>query len=254
MHPQYIRRDVVPPEVVAREREVQESLLASEKKPPEIIANEGPGGEADGRPSDAGNRSADQTARLCPPAGGGRAQVKPKYQRILLKLSGEALQDPATQMGIALPVVAELAREIQGVHALGVQIAIVLGGGNIFRGASDKPGEMDRAHADYMGMLATVINSLALQDALERLGIQTRVMTAIEMQQLAEPYIKRRALRHLEKDRIVILAGGTGNPYFSTDTAASLRAMELRAEVILKGTKVDGVYDADPVTHREAKR
>ncbi|MBI4365804.1 MAG: UMP kinase, partial [Deltaproteobacteria bacterium] len=137
---------------------------------------------------------------------------------------------------------------------LGVKIAIVLGGGNIFRGATDKPGAMERAHADYMGMLATVINSLALQDALERLGIHTRVMTAIAMEQLAEPYIRRRAIRHLEKDRIVILAGGTGNPFFSTDTAASLRAMELHADVILKGTKVDGVYDADPKTSAKAKR
>lgn len=180
--------------------------------------------------------------------------MKPKYKRILLKLSGEALQDPATQMGICLPVVEELAREVKAVHDLGVETAIVLGGGNIFRGASDKPGGMDRAHADYMGMLATVINSLALQDALERLEIHTRVMTAIEMQQLAEPYIRRRAIRHLEKGRIVILAGGTGNPYFSTDTAASLRAMELHAEVILKGTKVDGVYSADPVKDATAKR
>lgn len=180
--------------------------------------------------------------------------MKPRYQRILLKLSGEALQDPATKSGISVPVVEELAHEVKGVHDLGVEIAIVLGGGNIFRGASDKPGGMDRAHGDYMGMLATVINSLALQDVLERLGIYTRVLTAINMQQLAEQYIRRRAIRHLEKQRIVILAGGTGNPYFSTDTAASLRAMELHADVILKGTKVDGVYDADPVQHAKAKR
>lgn len=180
--------------------------------------------------------------------------MKAHYHRILLKLSGEALQDPSTQMGICLPVVDELAREVQSIHALGVQTAIVVGGGNIFRGAADKPGGMDRAHADYMGMLGTVINGLALQDALERLNIHTRVLTAIAMQQLAEPYIRRRAMRHLEKDRIVILAGGTGNPYFSTDTAASLRAMELHAEVILKGTKVDGVYDADPKKHAGANR
>lgn len=180
--------------------------------------------------------------------------MKSRYQRILLKLSGEALQDPTTKMGICLPVIEALAQEIKSVHDLGVQMAVVVGGGNIFRGAADKPGGMDQAHADYMGMLATVINSLALQDALERLDIHTRVMTAIEMQQLAEPYIRRRAMRHLEKGRIVILAGGTGNPYFSTDTAASLRAMELHVDVILKGTKVDGVYDADPKRNAQAKR
>lgn len=178
----------------------------------------------------------------------------PQYRRVLLKLSGEALQDPVAKMGISIPVVGALAAEIREVHGLGVETAIVLGGGNIFRGAQDKPGGMDRAHADYMGMLATVINSLALQDSLERQGIHTRVMTAIEMQQLAEPYIRRRAIRHLEKGRIVLLAAGTGNPYFSTDTAASLRAMELHAAVICKGTKVDGVYDADPTKKTTAKR
>lgn len=178
----------------------------------------------------------------------------PKYKRIVLKLSGEALQNPEQGLGIDLAVVESVALEIKAVQALGVQIAIVLGGGNIFRGASDRAQKMDRAHADYMGMLATVINGLALQDALERVGVFTRVMTAIAMQQIAEPYIRRRAIRHLEKGRVVIFVAGTGNPYFSTDTAASLRAQEIQADVILKGTKVDGVYDADPKKHPEAKR
>ncbi len=177
-----------------------------------------------------------------------------RYQRVMLKLSGEALQDPKTGGGICLSVVEELAREVRDIHALGVQIAIVLGGGNIWRGVSDQARTMERAHADYMGMLATVINGLALQDALEREQIFTRVMSAVSMQQIAEPYIRRRAIRHLEKNRVVIFVGGTGNPYFSTDTAASLRAMEIHAEVILKGTKVDGVYDADPKKVATAKR
>lgn len=180
--------------------------------------------------------------------------MKPKYKRILLKLSGESLMDPKIRYGISLSIVNQLAEEIKDVHKLGSQIAIVLGGGNIFRGLSEQTEGMDRATADYMGMLATVINSLALQDALEHIGVFTRVMSAIGMQQIAEPYIRRRAVRHLEKGRIVIFAGGTGNPYFSTDTAASLRAKEVHAEVILKGTKVDGVYDADPQKKSNAKR
>lgn len=179
---------------------------------------------------------------------------KPKFQRVVLKLSGEALQDPKQGLGIEMSVVEAVAKEIKTVHADGVQMAIVLGGGNIFRGASERAAGMDRAHADYMGMLGTVINGLALQDALERNGVFTRVMTAINMQQVAEPYIRRRAMRHLEKGRVVIFTGGTGNPYVSTDTAASLRAMEIHAEVILKGTKVDGVYDADPITQPNATR
>ena len=179
---------------------------------------------------------------------------KPKYKRVLLKLSGESLMDPKLQFGISLPIVQKLAQEIKGVHALGCEIAIVLGGGNIFRGLSAQAQDMDRANADYMGMLATIINSMALQDALEKEGIFTRVLSAISMAQTAEPYIRRRAMRHLEKGRIVIFAGGTGNPYFSTDTAASLRAREIHAEAILKGTKVDGVYDADPVKNKNAKR
>ncbi len=170
----------------------------------------------------------------------------PKYTRILLKLSGEALMgdgavgiDPVTLEGIAA--------EIKEVRALGVEIALVIGGGNIFRGLAASSKGMDRANADYMGMLATVMNSLALQDALERHEVTTRVLSAISMQELCEPYIRRRAMRHLEKGRVVIFAAGTGNPYFTTDTAAALRAMEIHAQVMLKATKVDGVYDKDPV-------
>src|SRR6201988_640752 len=170
----------------------------------------------------------------------------PVSKRILLKLSGEALA--ATQgFGVDPFRIHEIAAELADVRSLGVQIAIVVGGGNFFRGVAEQAREMDRVSADHMGMLATVINSLALQDALEKQGIHTRVQTAIEMNQVAEPFIRRRALRHLEKTRIVIFAGGTGNPYFSTDTAASLRAMEIKADAILKATKVDGIYDADPM-------
>ncbi len=176
-----------------------------------------------------------------------------KYKRILLKLSGEAMVGESG-FGINPPVVSELAREIKEVHSLGVQIAIVIGGGNIFRGISAAAKDMDRSTADYMGMLATVINSLALQDALEKEKISTRVMSAIEMRSIAEPYIRRKAARHMEKGRIIIFAGGTGNPYFSTDTAASLRATEVHADVILKGTKVDGVYDSDPKKNPNAVR
>ncbi|MBI2373576.1 MAG: UMP kinase [Deltaproteobacteria bacterium] len=175
-----------------------------------------------------------------------------RYNRILLKLSGEALQGEGKS--ISPSVLASVAREVKRVHALGVQIALVIGGGNIFRGVSAATQGMDRASADYMGMLATVINALALQDALERQGgLETRVQSAIKMEQLAEPYIRRRAVRHLEKGRVVIFAAGTGNPYFTTDTAASLRAMEIGAQVIIKATKVDGVYDTDPVKDPKAK-
>lgn len=162
--------------------------------------------------------------------------------------------DPKDSFGLSPPVVQKLAQEIKEVHDLGVEIAIVLGGGNIFRGLSADAEAMDRANADYMGMLATVINSMALQDALEKEGVFTRVLSAIGMQQIAEPYIRRRAIRHLEKRRLIIFAGGTGNPYFSTDTAASLRAREIHAEVVLKGTKVDGIYDSDPKKNKGAKR
>jgi len=177
----------------------------------------------------------------------------PRFKRILLKVSGEALVGDGSY-GIHPPTLTQIATEIADVHRLGVEIAIVIGGGNIFRGIAASASGMDRASADYMGMLATVINGLALQDATEKLGVATRVQTAIEMSQLAEPYIRRRAVRHLEKGRIVIFAAGTGNPYFTTDTAASLRAMEIHAEVILKATKVDGVYSADPVKDPKAVR
>ena len=168
------------------------------------------------------------------------------YKRILLKLSGEALAGGA-KFGIDAERVKQLGREVSDVAAAGVQIGVVVGGGNIFRGVAAAAQEMDRVTADQMGMLATVINSLALSDALEQMGVPTRVMTAIEMRQLAEPYIRRRAIRHLEKGRIVIFAAGTSNPYFSTDTAATLRALEIKAEVIAKATRVDGVYDQDPL-------
>ena len=168
------------------------------------------------------------------------------YQRILLKLSGEALAGGAA-FGIDAERVKQLGREVSDVAAAGVQIGVVVGGGNIFRGVAAAAQKMDRVTADQMGMLATVINSLALSDALEQMGVPTRVMTAIEMRQVAEPYIRRRAIRHLEKGRIVIFAAGTSNPYFSTDTAATLRALEIKAEVIAKATRVDGVYDQDPL-------
>jgi uridylate kinase len=172
-------------------------------------------------------------------------KLKPAYRRVLLKLSGESLQGPQG-FGIHGESIRAIARELKDVHALGVEIAIMVGGGNIFRGARQKGFEIDRATGDYMGMLATVINALALQDALEKEGIFTRVQSAIEMHQVSEPFIRRRAMRHLEKGRVVIFAAGTGNPYFSTDTAAALRAMEIKADVILKATRVDGIYDADP--------
>ena len=175
----------------------------------------------------------------------------PRFRRILLKLSGEALAGGAA-FGIHAERVKELAGEIAEVVRAGVQIGIVVGGGNIFRGISAKALNMDRVAADHMGMLATVINSLALQDALEQIGANTRVMSAIEMHEVAEPYIRRRAIRHLEKGRIVIFAAGTSNPYFSTDTAATLRALEIHAEVIAKATRVDGVYDKDPLKHSDA--
>ncbi len=175
----------------------------------------------------------------------------PKYDRILLKLSGEAL---AGQQGYGIDpeVISTIASEIKDVVALGVEVALVIGGGNIFRGLSAASRGMDRASADYMGMLATVMNSLAMQDALESVGVKTRVQSAIEMQEIAEPYIRRKAVRHLEKGRVVIFGAGTGNPYFTTDTAASLRAMEINADIILKATKVDGVYSADPEKDKDA--
>ncbi|MCP9448519.1 MAG: UMP kinase [Nitrospira sp.] len=176
-----------------------------------------------------------------------------KYHRLLLKVSGEMLAGEQGY-GIQPSVLESLAEEIQSVVDLGVQVALVIGGGNIFRGIAASASGMERASADYMGMLATVLNALALQNALERAGIMTRVQSAIEMRQLAEGYIRRRAIRHLEKHRVVIFAGGTGNPYFSTDTAAALRAMEIGAQVIMKGTKVDGIYDDDPVKNPRAQK
>jgi uridylate kinase len=175
----------------------------------------------------------------------------PIYKRILLKLSGEALA-AGQGFGVDNQRVHEIAAELSEVHRLGVEIAIVVGGGNFFRGVAEQAKDMDRVSADHMGMLATVINALALQDALEKAGTFTRVMTALEMNQVAEPFIRRRAIRHLEKGRVVVFAGGTGNPYFSTDTAASLRAMEIKADAILKATKVDGIYTDDPIIVKDA--
>lgn len=181
------------------------------------------------------------------------AMESPRYRRILLKIGGEALAGDFGY-GIEDAMLARVASEVKEVHDLGCEIAVVVGGGNIFRGIAASAKGMERATADYMGMLATVINSLAMQEALEKVGVQTRVMSALTVAQVAEPYIRRRATRHLEKGRVVIFAAGTGNPYFTTDTAASLRAMEIGAQILCKGTKVDGVYDADPMQVAGAKR
>jgi uridylate kinase len=181
------------------------------------------------------------------------APAPPAYKRILLKLSGEALMGDSNY-GIDPAVATQIAQDVADIQSMGVETAIVIGGGNIFRGVAASARGMDRATADYMGMLATVINALALQDALEQQGVDTRVVTAIEMRAVAEPFIRRRAIRHLEKGRVVVLGAGTGNPFFSTDTAAALRAMELKAEVILKATKVDGIYNADPMIEPTATR
>ena len=175
------------------------------------------------------------------------------YRRVLLKISGEALMGEQNY-GIDVDVARMVGEELKAVHELGVQVAVVVGGGNIFRGVSMSAGNMDRSAADYIGMLATVMNAVVLQDALEKLGVQTRVMSAIDIPQLAEPFIRRRAVRHLEKNRIVIFAAGTGNPYFTTDSAAALRALEIKADIILKATKVEGVYTADPMKDADAVR
>ena len=175
------------------------------------------------------------------------------FNRILLKLSGEVLMGEQNY-GIDTKVAAALAEEVKTVHDLGVEIAIVIGGGNIFRGVSESAGNMDRASADYIGMMATIMNAVVLQDALEKVGVYTRTLSAIDVPQIAEPFIRRRAIRHLEKKRIVIFAAGTGNPYFTTDTAAALRALEIEADVIFKATKVDGIYSADPIKNPEAIR
>jgi uridylate kinase len=181
------------------------------------------------------------------------APPRPAYKRVLLKLSGEALMG-AENYGIDPAVAAQIAKDVADIQSMGVETAIVIGGGNIFRGLAASARGMDRATADYMGMLATIINALALQDALEQQNVVTRVVTAIEMRAIAEPFIRRRAIRHLEKGRVVVFGGGTGNPYFSTDTAAALRAMEIKADVILKATKVDGIYTADPMLEPSATR
>jgi uridylate kinase len=182
-----------------------------------------------------------------------RTLTTPVFRRVLLKLSGEALMG-SKNYGIDIEFAESVARQIKDVHALGVQVAIVVGGGNIFRGVSASAGNMDRGAADYIGMLATVMNAVVLQDALEKQDVYTRVMSAIDIPQLAEPFIRRRAIRHLEKDRVVIFASGTGNPYFTTDSAAALRALELDADVIFKATKVDGIYSADPKVFLEAEK
>jgi len=177
----------------------------------------------------------------------------PKYNRILLKLSGESLMGDK-QYGLDPKMIENYAKDIQEVIELGVQVAVVVGGGNIYRGMNEAETGIERAHGDYMGMLATVINGMALQAALEKLGVKTRLLTAIKMESIAEPYIRRRGIRHLEKGRVVIFGAGTGNPYFTTDTAGSLRAIEMNADVILKGTRVDGIYSADPEKDANAKR
>ena len=178
--------------------------------------------------------------------------TNPAYRRVLLKISGEALMGEQNY-GIDVNVARSVAEELKAVHEVGVQVAVVVGGGNIFRGVSKSAGNMDRSSADYIGMLATVMNAVVLQDALEKVEVQTRVMSAIDIPQLAEPFIRRRAIRHLEKGRVVIFAAGTGNPYFTTDSAAALRALEIKADIILKATKVDGIYSADPMTDATAE-
>lgn len=179
-------------------------------------------------------------------------EQNPAYHRVLVKISGEALMGDGKRLGIDPTTVDQISKEISEIAHLGVQVAVVIGGGNIFRGLSASDRGMDRVTADYMGMLATIINAMALQDYIERYYLQTRVMTAIKMEELAEPFIRRRAIRHLEKGRVLILAGGTGNPYFTTDTAATLRAIEIEADAIFKATKVDGVYDKDPLRYDDA--
>lgn len=180
--------------------------------------------------------------------------TEPKYKRVVLKISGEALREPGSRDNISPQIVNDIARQIQDVHNMGVELAVVIGGGNIWRGLSASHRGMERTTADYMGMLATVINGMALQSQLEQLGVNTRVQTAIEMKNVAEPFIRRRAIRHLELRRVVIFVAGTGNPFFSTDTTAALRANEIGAEVILKATKVDGIYTADPKTNPDATK
>lgn len=182
------------------------------------------------------------------------SELNPKYKRILLKLSGETLQNKASGHNLDADVIHSVAQQIKTVHAAGVQVALVVGGGNIFRGLAGEKNGISRSQGDYMGMLATVINSLALQSTLEKIGVETRVLSAITMPRIAEPFIVRRAARHLQKGRVVIFAAGTGNPFFTTDSAAALRASEIQADCLLKGTKVDGIYDKDPMVHADAVR
>jgi uridylate kinase len=221
-----------------------------------VDASRKPEAEAEREP-EAGSRKPTEAGSRKPEAGSRRYNRSDMsaaaYQRVLLKLSGEALMGEQ-QFGIDPAVTTQIAKDILEIQQLGVQTAVVIGGGNLFRGLAASAKGMDRATADYMGMLATVINALALQDALEHNGVPTRVASAIEMRAVAEPFIRRRAVRHLEKGRVVVFAAGTGNPYFTTDTAAALRAMEMKADVILKGTKVDGIYTADPMLHPEATK
>lgn len=205
------------------------------------------------RPRTADSSSSEQTRRAGRETGEGDGVPEYRFKRVLLKLSGEALMGDAGY-GIDPNVLESLARQLVVVHVAGIEVSIVVGGGNIFRGFAASTSGMDRAQADYIGMLATVMNALALQDTLEKHGVHTRVLSAIPMASVAEPYIRRRAMRHLEKGRVVIFAAGTGNPYFTTDTTAALRALEIGAECIMKATKVDGVYDADPATHPDAKK
>jgi uridylate kinase len=226
---------------------------AGEAPAGEAPAGEAPAGEAPAGEAPAGEAPAGKTVGSDEPEPAAGRGKQPPYRRILLKLSGEALLG-SRQYGVDPSFCAFIAAQVAAVHRSGIQIGIVVGGGNIFRGLAAAAKGMDRATGDYIGMLATVMNGLALQDALEKAGVQTRVMTAIGMNEVAEPYIRRRAVRHLEKGRVVILAAGTGNPYFTTDTAAALRAVEIGAEVILKATKVDGVYDSDPASNPGAKR
>jgi uridylate kinase len=202
------------------------------------------------RPADSAQGQATQGVTTAAPARNGTA---PRFSRIVLKISGEALMGHKSY-GVDPEMCVFIARQVRDVKDEGVQVAIVVGGGNIFRGLAASASGMDRAQADYIGMLATVMNALALQDALEREGVPTRVMSAIAMSEVAEPYIRRRAIRHMEKGRVIILAAGTGNPYFTTDTAAALRAVEIGAQVLLKAMKVDGVYDSDPMTNPDAQR
>ena len=275
-NPVYVSREDIPATVLEKEREIYREQMADQKKPPQILDKIVEGKlekffteqclleqvyikDATGKTKvrdlvDAMN--AKTRERVVVKRLDVRAEaepLRPVYRRVVLKLSGEALAG-SVGYGIDPPVLERIAAEIRDVIQLGVEVAIVIGGGNIFRGIAASAGGMDRATADYMGMLATIINALALQDALEKAGMQTRVLSAIEMRAVAEPYIRRRAIRHLEKGRVVIFAAGTGNPFFTTDTAGALRAIEIGADAIIKATKVDGIYSSDPKADATAER